>query len=196
MKLNIWCAVCWLLLLDFSGCGFGGNFRPLKELSVPSSEQSYMIKAGDTLNVDVWGEPRLSGEALVRTDGKFTMALVNEVQAEGKTTEAVSKEVSTRLSEFIPEASVTVSIALPAPIRYYLTGTFVKPGEYRSDSRITLLQAIATGGGFAPFANDSSLLLIRKSPTGDIRYQLNYSSVIAGKEPNPELKDGDTLAVE
>lgn len=185
-----------LCALVFTGCGLGGgNTRPLSELTVSTKESSYLVKSGDTLNVEVWGEPRLSGEVLVRQDGKFTMALVNEVSAEGKTTEQVGKDVSEKLGEFIPQASVTISVALPAPIRYYLTGTFVKPGEYRSDSRITLLQAIATGGGFAPFADDSNILLIRKAQTGEVRYELDYSRVISGREPNPELKDGDTIAV-
>ena len=81
---------------------------------------------------------------------------------------------------------------------YYLSGSFKKPGEYRSDKNIKLLQAIATGGGFAPFANESKLTIIRPNldGSGDLRYKLDYGAVISGRQPNPILQDGDTITVQ
>ncbi len=188
-------SVFFCTLITLSGCFPAKGIRPLSELKVNNEQEAYHAKSGDTLNVEVWGEPRLSGDVFVRQDGKFTMALINEVSAEDKTLSEISKDITEALKEFIPAASVTLSVVTTAPIRYYLSGTFAKPGEFRSDSRVTLLQAIATGGGFAPFADESNILLIRKMPTGEIRYQLNYSNVIEGSEPNPELKNGDIIAV-
>ena len=131
----------------------------------------------------------------MREDGKFTLSLIGDIQAEGKTLKDITQDVTARLQEFVPGASVTISVAQSAPIRYFLSGQFNKPGEYRTDSRITLVQAIATGGGFAPFADESSVILIRRSPQGELRYELDYNRVVDGKEPNPLLKDGDTVAV-
>ncbi len=170
--------------------------RPNTELSgQPEVAAEYLAKPGDTMMVKVWGEQQLTGEVLVREDGKFTMPLIGDVLAEGKNLKDINQEVTTRLQEFIPGASVTVSVAQSAPIRYFLSGQFFKSGEYRTDSRITFLQAISTGGGFAPFADESSVMLIRRSPQGELRYELDYNRVVDGKEPNPLLKDGDTLAV-
>jgi polysaccharide export outer membrane protein len=145
--------------------------------------------------VKVWGEPRLSGEVFVREDGKFTMPLINDVSAKGKTLEQISGDLTNRLKEFIPAVSVSTNVRQAAPTRYYLSGQFNKPGEYRSTSNITLLQAIATGGGFAPFADESSVMLIRKTTEGELRYRLDYNLVVEGNEPNPKLKDGDIIAV-
>ncbi|HQH27907.1 MAG TPA: SLBB domain-containing protein, partial [Oligoflexia bacterium] len=107
----------------------------------------------------------------------------------------ITEDVTKRLQAFVPAASVTISVVQTAPIRYYLSGQFVKPGEYRSEGRITFLQAISTGGGLAPFADESSIILIRRGPEGELRYELDYNQVVEGKDPNPELKDGDTIAV-
>lgn len=81
------------------------------------------------------------------------------------------------------------------PIKYFLNGSFQKPGAYESDKPITLLQAIAVGGGFAPFADESSILLIRTKENLNLKYQLDYNRVLDAKEPNPVLRDGDVISV-
>ncbi len=182
-----------------SGCTHrvtGG--RPLSELMAPDKdgEQNYRTKSGDTLQINVWGEPKVSGDVYVREDGKFTLPLAGEIAAAGRTLEEIRIDVVARLASYIPSASVTVSVAQSAPIRYFLLGNFQKSGDYRSDGKITLLQAIAAGGGFAPFADESSLTLIRKTSQGELRYSFDYNRVVDGREPNPNLKDGDTIAVQ
>lgn len=189
-----------VLAIVVAGCT-PGNLRPIDELSPNGSAATeYRVSRGDSLSVQVWGEPRLSGDVVVRDDGSLTMPLINDVPAEGKTLKELSTEVTNKLTAFVPAASVSISVVNTAPVRYYLSGSFNKPGEYRSDKKITLLQAVATGGGFAPFADESSIMLIRKAAAGtngaELRYRLDYNRVISGKEPNPELKDGDILAIQ
>jgi len=169
--------------------------RPLKELVSTNEPGAYVVQGGDTLMVNVWGEPRLTGEVFVREDGNLTLPLIDDVAAAGKTPKQIAEDVQTRLRKFIPAASVSISVTQTAPIRYFLSGAFNKPGEFRSDKRITLLQAVATGGGFAPFADESAVTLIRRTPEGELRYTLDYNRVIDGREPNPELKNGDIIAI-
>ena len=189
----IWLSAAGGMLL--SACAKRG--QPLQELATPKDDKaSYLARRGDSLMVEVWGEQRLTGERLVRDDGKLTMPLINDITAEGKSLEAISHDIAAKLAAYIPSASVSVSVAHSAPIRYYLSGLFNKNGEYRSDTKITLLQAIAAGGGFAPFADRGSIVLIRKSAQAERRYVLDYGRVVDGKDPNPELKDGDLISVE
>lgn len=185
-------ALCLLLALSCTN----ENIRPTDELKgSPEAAGEYVAKPGDVLMVNVWGEPRLSGEVYVREDGRFTLPLIDDVPAEGKTLKQIAQEATARLKDFVPTASLTVSVVQSAPIRYYLSGQFGKPGEYRSDAAISFLQAIATGGGFAPFADESSIVLIRRGAQGEMRYELDYNRVVEGKEPNPVLKNGDIIAV-
>lgn len=161
-----------------------------------AKETSYRVRPGDILNVRIWGEPQLSGDVVVREDGQLTLQLINDIPASGKTLQQLSTDVEKRLSKFIPGASVAISITQSAPIRYYLLGKFNRPGEMRSLGKITLLQAIATGGSFLPFANTSRVTLIRTTPEGEKRFGFNYDRVLDGSEPNPELLDGDTISVQ
>lgn len=174
----------------------GAEIRPLEELmSTKDKSTSYIIKSGDILTVQVWGEPKLSGEVTVRQDGFFSNPLVNDVPAEGLTLTEAGEELSNRLQEYVTGASVNIALLQSAPTVYYLSGQFLKAGEYRTDKNITLLQAIATGGGFAPFADESNIVLIRKHQGAERRYRFDYGRVVDGRQPNPELKAGDIISI-
>lgn len=183
------------ILFGCSGCELGKNLHPISELTRSDVQVSYRVNPGDLLMIDVWGEPKLSGQQFVRDDGSFTLSLVGDIFASGKTLKEVGSLITQRLKEFVPGASVSVSVVKSAPIKYYLSGAFLTPGEYRSEGTITLLQAIAAGGGFAPFADESNIILIRKAQQGDARYKLNYNMLVDGRHPNPELQNGDIIAV-
>lgn len=188
--------ICFLLLA-VAACVAPRDLRSLDELEELSKKtQSYVIKRNDVLDIQVWGEQKLSGQVAVRDDGKMTFPLLNDVQGEGKTLVQLARDLEKKLEDFISGPQVTVSVAQEAPIRYFLSGAFNKPGEFASKGKISLLQAIATGGGFAPFANQGSVMLIRRSSEGDFRYKLDYKEVVNGYEPNPYLQDGDVLSVE
>ena len=190
-------AVGFLFAIVVSCSPSDNSVRPLSDLqSKPISDsKNYLVQSGDILEVSVWGETQLSGQKTVRDDGKFVMPLVHEVQAEGLTVTKISEDITRRLQEYIPNVSVLVSLFQTAPIRYYLSGQFVKPGEYKSKGKITLLQAIASGSNFTPLADESSIMLIRKTSQGEIRYELDYNLVVEGRQPNPELRTGDVIAV-
>lgn len=189
-------ATILLVLFSFTACFGNGNTLPADELATGQFEdEEYYVKPGDVLMIKVWGEPRLSGEVVVREDGRFSMQLIDEVSASGKSLLQLKDELEARLTEFVPGVSVSPSVIQAAPVRYFLVGQFAGPGEYRSELGISLLQAIAKAGGFAPFADESRLILIRKGPGGELRYRLDYNRVVAGDDPNPKLKDGDLLSV-
>jgi len=185
-----------ILVLVLASCS-DSNLRPLEELqSKNSNKESYVVKSGDILMVQVWGEPRLSGEVVVRQDGRFSLPLAQDVQAEGFNLTKIAENLTLKLKEFIPTATVDISLTQSAPIVYYLSGSFFKAGEYRTDKLVTLLQAIATGGGFAPFADKSNIMLIRRINGEEARYQLDYEDVVDGSEPNPKLQTGDVISVQ
>lgn len=184
------------ILLLSSSCS-DTNLRPLAELKGDDGKQkSYLVKSGDVLMVQVWGEPRLSGEVIVRQDGRFSLPLVQDVPAEGQTLTKITEILTNKLKEFIPTVTVDISLNQSAPIVYYLSGSFFKAGEYRTDKQVTLLQAIATGGGFAPFADKNNIMLIRRVLGQEMRYQLDYDDVVDGSEPNPQLQTGDVISVQ
>ena len=70
----------------------------------------YTVKPGDMLEISVWKEPDLQRQVLVRPDGAFSFPLVGEVDARGKTVAELNKLVSERLTKYISDAVVTISV--------------------------------------------------------------------------------------
>jgi polysaccharide export outer membrane protein len=70
----------------------------------------YTVKPGDTLEIAVWKEPDLQRTVLVRPDGAVSFPLVGDVDARGKTVPELNKTVSERLTRYISDAVVTISV--------------------------------------------------------------------------------------
>jgi protein involved in polysaccharide export with SLBB domain len=63
----------------------------------------YKIGAGDIISIEVYKEPDASVKAaLVRSDGKVTVPLLDDVYIQGMTTAEVKKELTSRLAGQIP----------------------------------------------------------------------------------------------
>ncbi len=76
--------------------------------SAKSSPDDYKIGAGDILEITTWKEPDLSREeVLVRTDGKISFPLLNDVQAAGLTPLEMKKNMEAGLKKFVSSPFVT-----------------------------------------------------------------------------------------
>jgi len=78
-----------------------------EELDVPTD---YVIGAEDVLTVFVWNEPALSGDFVVRPDGKITLPLARDVDAAGLSTDELTARVTERYEEFVATPNVTVTV--------------------------------------------------------------------------------------
>ena len=85
-------------------------------------DESYLVQAGDTLQVSVWKEPDLTGEVLVRPDGALSFPLAGEVEAAGHTVEDIRKVLQSRFSKYIPDPVVTVVVKKAEGSRIYVVG--------------------------------------------------------------------------
>jgi polysaccharide export outer membrane protein len=162
------------------------------------ADENFLIGADDVLAISVWKEPDLSRSIPVRSDGKITLPLIGEVQASGKTPHQLQQEIATKLQSFISEPEVTVIVQEIRSQRYNVLGMVTKPGSYILTKSTTVLDAIATAGGFRDFAKKKSIYVLRQGPAGtQSRLPFNYSDVIKGKNPeqNVTLKPRDTVVV-
>jgi protein involved in polysaccharide export with SLBB domain len=62
--------------------------------------------------------------------------------------------------------------------------------------RVTLLAAIARAGGLTDRAS-KKILIKRRSRSGEeIELTADYRRVVSGKDPDPELEEGDVIVVQ
>ena len=154
---------------------------------------SYQIGPEDVIQVRVWREPELSVEQTVRPDGKITMPLIGDIDANKTTPKALSATIAAKLKEFINNPSVMVTVEQVRSKKYTITGEVGRPGSYPLLSTTTVLDALTNSGGFRDFANKKKITIIR----GEERFRFNYNEVIEGKhmEQNIELQNGDLIVV-
>ena len=108
-----WIAVA-LTAFGLSGCAFWLEKAPVgpRAPEIYSGASDYQIGPGDSLQIFVWRSAELSVTVPVRPDGRFSMPLLQEVAAAGKTPAQVADEVKRGLSAFVRDPIVTVIVSV------------------------------------------------------------------------------------
>lgn len=161
--------------------------------AAPVDPKAFQIGAEDVLLIRVWREPELSGQFMVRPDGKISLPLINEVQAAGVTPEQLTTTITDALGKFMTRPEVTVAVQRVNSKKYYIQGEVNKPGAYPLVVPTTVLEALVNAGGFKDFANTKRIAILR----GTERLKFNYKEVIRGKnlEQNIQVRNGDQIIV-
>lgn len=71
---------------------------------------NYLIGPGDQLQIFVWRNPEVSQTVTVRPDGKISTPLVEDLQASGKTSAQLAKDLEKALETYIRQPIVTVIV--------------------------------------------------------------------------------------
>ena len=181
----------------------GSKDSPLSTTSIDTkvpqlpADSDYLIGPEDVLQFNVWKEPEISSSVPVRSDGKISLTLLNDIQAAGRTPMQLAAEITTRLREFIAQPHVTVIVTAMNSRRAYVMGHVTKQGAVLLISNLTVLQALSAAGGPAQFANTKKIYILRTDGDKQRRFFFNYPEVIKGRntEQNIVLKSGDTIVV-
>lgn len=165
----------------------------------------FFLGPEDVLKVTVWKSPDLSGEVTVRPDGTITLPLIGDVPAAGLTANVLAKRISERLTEYVSSPIVTVQVKEVNSYFIYVMGEVLKPGKYPLKSYANVMQGVALGGGFAPFANKNKIKVLRNVSTGaagheekhQIEIPVHYDEILKGTAVpgNFILLSGDVIVV-
>lgn len=159
--------------------------------------EPYRIQPGDVLMVSVWKEEALISEVLVRPDGGMSFPLVGDVRASGRTVDELRSLVNERLSQFIPDPSVTIAVKQIGGNRVYVLGKVNRPGEFSFSQPIDVMQALSLAGGATSFASLDDIQILRRESGKQTARRFRYSDVERGRrlDQNILLKSGDTVVV-
>ncbi len=187
-----------LLVAAFAGSGCAAfqqkTMTPIEIEVEESATEEYIIGPEDILLVRVWKDETLTTEAVVRSDGKISVPLINDVQASGLTALQLKDKITEGLKEFIPGVEVTVVVMQMISNKIYVQGEVARPGPQPFNGNLTVIQALALAGGLGPYADQNSIIILRAN--GE-KLKFNYKQVSRGKkmEQNVRLKRGDTIIV-
>ncbi len=163
-------------------------------VAVPSD---YLIGVEDVLSVVFWREKEMSGEAVVRPDGKISLPMLNDIQAAGLTPEALAATIAKAATKFVKDPAATVIVREIRSRKIYVIGEVSKPGPFQLSADMNVLKAIGEAGGFIEGAKKSDVVIVRTEGGTERRFKFNYNDVVKGKnlQQNIRLLPGDTIIV-
>ncbi len=153
-----------------------------------------VFRVGDSLTVTFTDMPTPIPpfEEKIKEDGTITLTLNQIFKADGKTRGSLDKEIRDRyVPDYFKEMTVTVK-QQESTRWYYVDGEVKAPSRQIYNSRITVLKAIASAGGFTDFANKKKVKLTRVDGRTQI---VNCPKALDNPALDPEVYPGDKIHV-
>ncbi len=181
-----------LFPLAFRLSGFEG--AKAQSDGASSAEGEYRLGPEDVLQVWVWKQPDLSTTAVVRPDGRFSLPLIGELEATGKSALQLQDEIQKKLLAYMAEPVVTVIVKEINSPKISVLGNVHKPDVYKIKRKITVLDAIAMAGGFTDYAKRDKVIVLRNNSPKQQKIEVNLKHPDA---QNPVyLEPSDTVYVQ
>lgn len=160
-------------------------------------DAAYKVLPGDVLRISVWKEEDLQSEVLVRPDGAFSFPLCGDIPARNRSVSELQEEITRRLSRYISDPVVTVSVAQILGNKVYVIGQVQNPGVFIVNPQVDVLQALSMAGGTTPFANLNDIKILRRTGNTQRSLSFRYDEVSKGRnlEQNFVLQSGDVVIV-
>lgn len=158
----------------------------------------FVIGVDDVLTIRFWSDTQLSGDALVRPDGRISLNLLGDVMAVGHTPEQLSEVLEKAASKFLTDPDATVIVKEVRSRKVFVLGPGIaRSGVVPLTSEMNVLQLIATSGGLLEYADKENIVIIRTENGRERRIKFNYNDVIKGKnvQQNILLQPNDTILV-
>lgn len=194
-----WC-VAGLVAATLAGCGvLGGPKHPPAPVSASVNDYTYIIGAGDSLNIIIWRNPELSMSVPVRPDGKVSAPLVEELQVQGKTPVEVAREVEKRLAVYVRDPVVTVLVTGfvgPYSEQIRVVGEAARPQFLPYKLKMSLLDVMIVVGGLTDFADGNRATILRTAE-GNKQYTVRLRDLIKRGDvsANVDMRPGDILII-
>jgi polysaccharide export outer membrane protein len=176
-----------------------GDNLPPAPATAEIADYSYVIGAGDNLNIIVWRNPELSLSVPVRPDGKVSAPLVDELVAQGKTSSQVARDIEKKLATFVRDPVVTVIVTQfvgPFSEQIRVVGEADKPAFLPYRHKMTLLDVMIAVGGLTDFADGNAATILRTAE-GNKQYAVRLRDLIRRGDvsANVEMRPGDILII-
>lgn len=183
----LWAGMC----LGVMGC----REAPAPALPWTPPEAHNRLGPDDVFEVTVYGEPELSGSYRIASDGSIDFPLVGRVQVGGLNTSQLSERLTEALARYVRNPSVSVFVKEFNSQRVYVFGQVQKPGTFKYEQGMNIIQAITLAGGFARFADKNATSLTRMIDGREHRVEVSVESIGQGEVPNLLLQPGDIVYV-
>ncbi len=177
-------AAVLLGLLLAGGCQTAGK-KPI-HAGGSKPDVSVKLEPGDLIEIKFFYAPELNDIQRVRPDGKLSLQLIGEVDAQGQEPAALQAELKKRYDGLIEKPEVSVVVREMSNRAVFIGGAVRNPGRVPMPGTITALGAIVQAGGFdMTQAGYHNVVVIRSSEGQPSAYVLDFSGDLKGHPSEP-----------
>ncbi|MFP4164726.1 MAG: SLBB domain-containing protein [Chitinispirillaceae bacterium] len=169
-----------------------GN-RALDPSQMNGVPANYPVRAGDEINVDLWGRINENYQLKVSRDGTITIPRVGPIPVAGQRFRTMKASIQQKV-ESIEGVNVSVSMGEIKPIGIYVVGEVKSPGFHTVNALTNVTNALFASGGIT---KNGSLRNIQLMRNGKLVSQIDfYDFLLSGKDRTGlRLQSGDVLLV-
>jgi polysaccharide export outer membrane protein len=165
--------------------GCATDIAPTPHGATAAAPYVYRLAADDRLRITVYGEPQLSGEFAVNSEGRISFPLLGMVDAQGRTVSELANALTRALdASYYKNPHLVVDLIASRPV--YVLGEVNKAGQYPYQSGMTVLASVATAGGFTYRANQKIVMIRHVGQASEDREPLTADLIV---------QPGDTVRI-
>jgi polysaccharide export outer membrane protein len=158
---------------------------------VPAADvktREYRIQPGDQMDVKFFYNPELNESVTVRPDGRISLQLAHELQAEGLTPAELTQVIVQAYARELDKPEITVIMRSFAGQRVYVDGEVYKPNLVPLTPPMTVLQSISLAGGRKETARMNGVVVIRRGLEGKPTvFTVDLDRVIDGTDTGQDV---------
>ncbi|RZA04769.1 MAG: polysaccharide export protein EpsE [Moraxellaceae bacterium] len=165
-----------------------------------NAQLKYTLGSGDEIRITVYGQPELSTEGQINSEGMMTLPLLGNVQLGGRSSSEAAKLIgdSYEQGNYLKRPQVNLFVIKYRSQSVAILGKVNRPGKLILEGPTSLTEALAWAGGVSDEGNER-LILIRAAANGkqerqeiDLQKALNIE---ADQNSIIWLRNGDTIYV-
>jgi polysaccharide biosynthesis/export protein len=163
----------------------------------PSTLQE--LGPGDSVNVQVFGQPDMTGTVLVGDDGTISLPIVGSVKIAGLSSIQAGQRVAQALKsgQFLVDPHVNITIVQSHSQRVSVIGEVRTPGRYAIEPDTSIVELLAQAGGPTENSSDTVFVLRTDAQGNVVRHAVDLHGYSAGSGALPieTLQGGDSIIV-
>jgi polysaccharide export outer membrane protein len=163
------------------------------------SKTDYRLAAADLISITVYQDKDLDRKVRINTDGTVSLPLIGSVHIGGMTLLDAQASIETKFSQYLVNPQVSLFIEEYGNKTIFVMGEVTKPGSYPipTESRMTVLEAISTAGGFTPIAAQERTRVLRYVNGANVTYNVNTKDITqqGQKDKDMVLEPNDIVYV-
>ena len=152
-----------------------------------------LIGPVDVLEISVFKVPELSKSVQVADDGTINLPLLGDVPAAGMTAQQLERDLAAKLgAQYLQNPQVKVIISQNKSQHVTIQGAIKNPGVYPLKGKTTLLELVATAGGFLDISN-STVLVLRNREGKRSGTKFDVGDIQKGQAEDPTMQSDDVV---